>query len=136
VKYLDRDVSRRVVAADLTPAPLPTEVASIRDQRHTHHRHFGRPPFADDPRAACRQPNVNPDWWYAPEAEERDAVPGRRRSITTEKDADRAKAICRTRCPLQAACRDYAAAAREPFGIWGGLGPEERGCAPPRRRSA
>jgi WhiB family redox-sensing transcriptional regulator len=37
----------------------------------------------------------------------------------------RAKAICRT-CPVSAACLDYALAAREPHGVWGGLNEVER----------
>src|SRR3712207_5856230 len=34
-------------------------------------------------------------------------------------------AACR-RCPLQQSCAEYAIAADERFGIWGGLGPDER----------
>ena len=37
-----------------------------------------------------------------------------------------AKAVCRT-CPVLERCRDHALAAREPFGVWGGLSVEERG---------
>jgi len=36
-----------------------------------------------------------------------------------------AKAICAT-CPVLAQCRAHAIAIREPYGIWGGLGEEER----------
>lgn len=36
-----------------------------------------------------------------------------------------ARRICNA-CPAIDACRDYALAAREPFGMWGGLTPTER----------
>ena len=36
-----------------------------------------------------------------------------------------AKAICAT-CPVIAACREHALAAREPYGVWGGLSEHER----------
>ena len=36
-----------------------------------------------------------------------------------------AKFICAS-CPIQQICQDYALAAQEEYGIWGGLTPEER----------
>ncbi|MFF1909514.1 WhiB family transcriptional regulator [Kitasatospora sp. NPDC058218] len=36
-----------------------------------------------------------------------------------------AKALCGA-CPERIECRRHALAAREPFGVWGGLGEEER----------
>ena len=36
-----------------------------------------------------------------------------------------AKAVCET-CPVLQACREHALAVREPYGIWGGMGEEER----------
>ena len=36
-----------------------------------------------------------------------------------------AKFICDT-CPIQRTCLDYALEAKEEFGIWGGMTPEER----------
>ncbi|MFJ9948535.1 WhiB family transcriptional regulator [Kitasatospora sp. NPDC091207] len=36
-----------------------------------------------------------------------------------------AKALCGA-CPVRIECRRHALAAREPFGVWGGLGAEER----------
>lgn len=36
-----------------------------------------------------------------------------------------AKAIC-ARCPVREACAEYALAAREPYGIWGGLSESDR----------
>jgi WhiB family redox-sensing transcriptional regulator len=38
---------------------------------------------------------------------------------------ERAKAICRG-CPVLVRCREYALAAQEPYGVWGGLGEQER----------
>ena len=40
-------------------------------------------------------------------------------------DYTAARRICNA-CPVIDACRDYALAAREPFGMWGGLTPTER----------
>ncbi|MQA12938.1 MAG: WhiB family transcriptional regulator [Pseudonocardiaceae bacterium] len=39
--------------------------------------------------------------------------------------AERAKAVCRS-CPVIRECREHALAAREPYGVWGGLTEEER----------
>lgn len=36
-----------------------------------------------------------------------------------------AKAVC-ARCPVVSECRRWALAAREPYGVWGGLSVEER----------
>jgi WhiB family redox-sensing transcriptional regulator len=36
-----------------------------------------------------------------------------------------AKAVC-ARCPVRMECLDYAVAAGERYGIWGGLNPQER----------
>lgn len=36
-----------------------------------------------------------------------------------------AKAICRT-CPVVERCAAFALSTREPYGVWGGLSPEER----------
>lgn len=37
-----------------------------------------------------------------------------------------AKAIC-AGCPVLDQCADFALSTREPYGVWGGLTPEERG---------
>ena len=37
----------------------------------------------------------------------------------------RAKAICQE-CPVRRACAEHALAVREPYGVWGGLGEQER----------
>jgi WhiB family redox-sensing transcriptional regulator len=58
-------------------------------------------------RAACR--GLDPEIFY-PAAEE---------------DSDAAKAVCAT-CPVREACLEYALAAREHEGIWGGTTPRER----------
>ena len=42
-----------------------------------------------------------------------------------ERRETRAKAICQV-CPSQPACREYAMAIREQFGIWGGLTENDR----------
>lgn len=36
-----------------------------------------------------------------------------------------AKAVC-ARCPVQHQCLDWAVTVNEPFGVWGGLSPEQR----------
>ncbi|WP_042387409.1 WhiB family transcriptional regulator [Streptacidiphilus melanogenes] len=44
-----------------------------------------------------------------------------------------AKRVC-AECPVIARCRAYALAAREPYGVWGGLSENERAAALRRRR--
>lgn len=46
-----------------------------------------------------------------------------------------AKAVCVT-CPVQAPCREYAVAAGESFGVWGGLGEAERRTTGTRRKAS
>lgn len=65
-------------------------------------------------RGSCR--GVDPSLFFHPEGER-----GPRRS-NREKAA---KAICAT-CPVLLQCREAALAAREPYGIWGGLSEHER----------
>ncbi|MDQ3450506.1 MAG: WhiB family transcriptional regulator [Actinomycetota bacterium] len=64
--------------------------------------------------AACR--DVDTKVFFAPDAER-----GLRR-LARERVA---KAVCRS-CPVVDACATYAVRTREPFGVWGGLTPEER----------
>lgn len=63
---------------------------------------------------ACRQ--ADPTLFYHPEGER---GPRRRNRIAS------AKAIC-AQCPVLQECRAAALAARETYGIWGGLSEEER----------
>jgi WhiB family redox-sensing transcriptional regulator len=63
---------------------------------------------------ACR--GADSALFFLPEAE-RGPRKARRESA--------AKAICR-RCPVIAACATFALSTREPYGVWGGLTPEER----------
>lgn len=42
-----------------------------------------------------------------------------------DEDADEAKAVCAL-CPVREACLEYAIAAREKDGVWGGLTARER----------
>ena len=58
-------------------------------------------------RAACR--GVDPDVFYP----------------VSEEDAVQAKAIC-AQCPVREACLEYALAARERDGVWGGATERER----------
>lgn len=51
--------------------------------------------------------------------------PDGERGSARARRADRAKAICQS-CPVLEPCRRHALAAREPYGIWGGLTEEER----------
>ncbi|WP_371494104.1 WhiB family transcriptional regulator [Kitasatospora sp. NBC_00374] len=50
--------------------------------------------------------------------------PGERGGPHDRRDAA-AKRVC-ARCPVRAQCLDYALAAREPYGVWGGLSEDER----------
>jgi WhiB family redox-sensing transcriptional regulator len=63
---------------------------------------------------ACRA--LPPEMFFHPEGER---GPRRRNREAA------AKAICAT-CPVIAECRAHALAIREPYGIWGGLGEDER----------
>ena len=73
-------------------------------------------------RGACR--GTDAALFFLPEAER---GPSKRRRERA------AKAICET-CPVIAECAAFAAATREPYGVWGGLTPEERlGTSPERR---
>ena len=47
------------------------------------------------------------------------------RGSTRRRRAANAKAIC-ANCPVIDQCREYALAAQEPYGIWGGMTEEER----------
>lgn len=62
----------------------------------------------------CR--TTDPEEFFHPEGER-----GERRRRRDE----RAKRVCR-RCPVIEECREHALAAREPYGVWGGLTESER----------
>jgi WhiB family transcriptional regulator, redox-sensing transcriptional regulator len=64
--------------------------------------------------AACREPGVDAELFF-PVSESGPAL----REIAA------AKAIC-ARCPVAAACRDWALRSGEVAGIWGGTTPAER----------
>ncbi|HEY2297274.1 MAG TPA: WhiB family transcriptional regulator [Jatrophihabitans sp.] len=64
--------------------------------------------------AACR--GLDTSNFYHPENE---------RGPSRARRERQAKAICAT-CPVIANCRQWALAAREPYGVWGGLSAEER----------
>ena len=63
---------------------------------------------------SCR--SLSPDAFFHPEGE---------RGAARVNRASAAKRVCDT-CPVLAQCRVHALAAREPYGIWGGLTEEER----------
>ncbi|MFD7444865.1 WhiB family transcriptional regulator [Streptomyces sp. NPDC059909] len=65
-------------------------------------------------RAACR--GVDSSLFFPPPDERGDARAERER---------KAKRVCR-RCPVRAECLRHALKARERFGVWGGLGEQER----------
>lgn len=64
--------------------------------------------------ASCRGEST--ETFYPP-----DGIRGRERAAYEE----HARAICR-KCPVLQTCRQYAIAAREPYGIWGALSPADR----------
>jgi WhiB family redox-sensing transcriptional regulator len=51
-----------------------------------------------------------------------------------EQEADEAKAICAI-CEVRQPCLEFALAAGERFGVWGGLTPQERRSLSARRRN-
>jgi WhiB family redox-sensing transcriptional regulator len=63
---------------------------------------------------SCRQ--ADPSLFFHPE--------GERGPTRRHRDAA-AKAICAT-CPVIRQCREHALAAREPYGVWGGLSEDDR----------
>ena len=74
------------------------------------------PRLETDDTAGCRQPGVNPDWWF----------PDTKSTAQTE----RATNICngvggRPPCPFRAPCLEYALANRED-GVWGGMTESQR----------
>ena len=64
--------------------------------------------------AACR--GTDTSQFYHPENE---------RGPSRVRREMRAKAIC-SNCPVVKSCLRWALAAREPYGVWGGLSTEER----------
>ncbi|MBB6475398.1 WhiB family redox-sensing transcriptional regulator [Sphaerisporangium rubeum] len=70
-------------------------------------------------RAACR--SEDPELFFPISA----TGPGQRQH-------DQAKAVC-GRCPVRAACLDYALRTHQEHGIWGGTDPDERRVAVGRR---
>jgi WhiB family redox-sensing transcriptional regulator len=75
-------------------------------------------------RALCR--GMDTATFYAREGQ---------RAASLREHERRAKEIC-SRCPVIQECLDYALAAREPWGVWGGMTVDERNalavCAPHR----
>ena len=59
---------------------------------------------------------TDPDVFFSPEAE---------RGLKRTRREDAAKALCRT-CVVIDECLRHALAAKEPFGVWGGLNEAER----------
>ena len=51
-----------------------------------------------------------------------------------EQEVDEAKAVCAT-CEVRQPCLEFAIAAGERFGVWGGLTPQERRSLIAKRRS-
>ena len=82
--------------------------------------------------ATARLPKPNSDsWQWQLRAACRDLRTSRffhpaneRGEVRAERER-RAKAVCR-RCPVISQCREHALQAREPYGVWGGLGEQER----------
>ncbi|MBK8733525.1 MAG: WhiB family transcriptional regulator [Actinomycetales bacterium] len=66
---------------------------------------------------SCRR--LSPDAFFHPEGE---------RGSARIQRATAAKRVCSS-CPVLAQCRTHALAAREPYGIWGGMTEEERAAA-------
>lgn len=74
--------------------------------------------------AACK--GMDPTLFFGPEHAE---------AVKEKRDReDAAKAVCIT-CGVKAECLEYALAAREPYGIWGGLTELERKALLRRRAS-
>lgn len=66
--------------------------------------------------AACREPGIDPEVFFPV---------GQDGARPTSATVTAAKQIC-ARCPVKDPCAEWAIDAREQFGLWGGLTPEER----------
>jgi WhiB family transcriptional regulator, redox-sensing transcriptional regulator len=90
----------------------------------SHDQLFRHPATADIPAwlydAACRGMDVS--IFYRPDNE---------RGTAARRRDQRAKAVCAT-CSVAARCLDWALTNGEPYGIWGGLTPDERARLGPR----
>ncbi|GAA4833139.1 WhiB family transcriptional regulator [Actinomycetospora corticicola] len=73
--------------------------------------------------AACR--DLNQEMFFHPDGE---------RDPSRSKRVADARAVCTT-CPVLEACRSWAHAVQEPYGIWGGESEDERRAALRRERS-
>lgn len=58
---------------------------------------------------ACREPGVDPEWFFP----------------IGDRYSDKGRKVCRG-CSLQVECADWAIAVGERYGIYGGLDPKER----------
>ena len=69
------------------------------------------------------------EWHYEGACGEADPnllfLPVGERGAARRRRADAAKQYC-MRCPVLELCRERSLAAREPFGVWGGLSEDER----------
>jgi WhiB family redox-sensing transcriptional regulator len=52
---------------------------------------------------------------------------------TDQAGVEYAKSLC-ARCAVSGLCLDWALATREPYGVWGGATPDERGVPRSRRK--
>jgi WhiB family transcriptional regulator, redox-sensing transcriptional regulator len=95
------------VLSALAPAPRAARPRRAPDV-------YARLDIAWQQRGACRQ--VDPSLFFGPEGE------GRAQRRFRESAA---KAVCAC-CPVRAACRAFALATGEPYGIWGGTTETER----------
>lgn len=77
------------------------------------------PEFLSHGRPACRGEDVDPEWWFA------DRGP--------QGSYAEALKVCR-RCPLMVECGEWAIEHSEPYGLWGGLTPDQRAAARRCRR--
>ena len=64
--------------------------------------------------AACR--GLDASVFFHPENE---------RGASRRRRVNQAKRVCAP-CPVRAACLEWAMSLEEPYGVWGGLSPEER----------
>ena len=74
--------------------------------------------------AACR--GMDSSVFYHPDGE---------RNPSRARRTNAAKQVC-ARCPVISMCREFALRTREPFGVWGGLGENERQAILDRRARA
>lgn len=75
---------------------------------------------------ACNDPKVLTGWFYPDLQVTQNQHPGKGREFVEGIAYATARKFCKG-CPVREQCLEFAASTKEPFGMWGGRTPSERG---------